>query len=132
MRRFYCLLLLVAAAGGCKEPAEVPPGTRGVVQADGVPLADVEVQIYLHQPTAEPLGFGVTDASGRFQLRLPGLKGPLHLEPGEYRVTLATAGEIYLSWPSEFSDPLKTPLRVSINTTHPTIELDVPMPKARY
>jgi hypothetical protein len=132
MHTLFYVLMFAAVVSGCGTPAEVPPGTQGVVRAAGIPLADVEVQIYPHSIADEPLGSGITDANGRFQLRLPGLTGPLHLKPGDYRITIASAGEIHLSWPAEFSDPQRSPLGVTITARQPAIELDVPLPKVRY
>lgn len=132
MNAFYYPLMLAAVASGCGTVAEVPPGTPGVVRAAGVPLADVEVYVYLLSSASEPLGLGLTDANGRFELRLLGLRGPLNLEPGDYRVTLASAGELELNWPAEFSDPQRTPLRISISRERPVIDLDVPLPRVRY
>jgi hypothetical protein len=125
------LLILLALIGGCGgAPREVPPGTEGVIRAEGRLLADVHVQVFAQDSSAlEPLGSGISDADGRFQLRLPDLSGPLHLEPAEYRFTIESAGDIYLKWPAPLSDPQKTPLRHTIADSGQVIELDVPMPQ---
>jgi 5-hydroxyisourate hydrolase-like protein (transthyretin family) len=127
----FGLLMLIALTGGCSStPPEVPPGTEGLIHAEGSPLADVHVQVYAQESSSlGPLGSALSDADGRFQLRLPDLSGPLHLEPGDYRFTIESAGDIYLNWPAALSDPQKTPLRKTITDPQQVIELDVPTPR---
>ena len=123
------LAVCATAMTGCGPPPEVPPGTAGIVRTDSVPLTDVLVQIYSDPPAPQPLGAGITDSSGRFQLRLPDLSAPLHVEPGDYRLTIESAGDIPLSWPAQLRDPQKTPLRQTVTDPQQAIELDFPTPR---
>ncbi|MCB1513069.1 MAG: hypothetical protein KDJ36_19405, partial [Hyphomicrobiaceae bacterium] len=57
------------------------------------------------------MGFGVTDAEGKFLLLKNGATGKLFLEQGEYRVTVETIGP-NVAIPSEYLKAETTPLRV--------------------
>ena len=72
--------LLFAALAGCSsEPYKVAP-VSGIVKLDGKPVGQVAV---MFQPVATagneepgPGSYGITDESGRYELRLVGLEKP--------------------------------------------------------
>lgn len=125
-----CLIAIALLSQGCGGPAEVPGGTTGFLYANGQPLPDVLVAVYQDTPPiTEPLGVGITGADGRFQLRTREPVAPLTLDPGDYRFTIESMGEIYLIWPSEYADPSKTPLTRSVSSSHEELEINVPKPR---
>ncbi|MFN0018029.1 MAG: hypothetical protein ACKVP0_07210 [Pirellulaceae bacterium] len=133
MSNFLKLLSLFAllAQGGCGA-APVSGGTKGRLQAGNDGLGDVQVTV--HQEDAgkwQPVGFGVTDFDGRFQLVQNGAKGPLWLSPGEYRCTLQSAGTP-VAIPEVFGRPETTPLQATVKGKDDVLEfktLEFPIQK---
>ena len=125
-----CLIALAVLSQGCGVPGEIPGGTAGFLRANGQPLPDVLVTVYPDMPSAtDALGIGITDADGRFELRMREPITPLILDPGDYRFTVQSMGEIYLVWPPEYADPLKTPLARSVSSSSEELEISVPQPR---
>lgn len=119
--------LFVCGCGG--DPPEIPGGTGGRIQAAETPLSDIFVQVYPDDAAAaQPLASSISDREGTFQLRTPQLDAPVQLEPGTYRATIESSGEIYLMWPREYADPMRTPLRFTVDSPEASIDLDVPDP----
>lgn len=88
-------------------------GTAGSVTIDGQKLPEIQVKIYqIAGDRQTPIGFGVTDAEGKFLLLQNGAVGKLFLKPGEYRVTIETIGP-EITIPPDYLDPEKTPLQVT-------------------
>jgi hypothetical protein len=115
-------LLVLAGCGA----APVAGGTKGRLQAGNGGLGDV--QLTVHQEDAGkwlPVGFGVTDYEGRFELVQNGAKGPLWLAPGEYRCTLQSAGAP-VAIPEEFSRPETTPLQAAVKAKDDVLEFKTP------
>ena len=82
----------LATFAGCG-PTPVVGGTSGVLLAGGEPLADVQLTVYAARDGAwQPIGFADTSADGQFRLLLNEARGPLELEPGDYRFTLQSVG----------------------------------------
>lgn len=131
LNRTLCLITLAALSSvGCGVPGDVPGGTAGFLQADGQPLPDVLVTVYPDTPSAtEPLGIGITDAEGRFELRTREPVAPLTLDSGSYRFTVESMGEIYMIWPREYADPSRTPLRQAVSSSNEELEINVPQPR---
>lgn len=132
LNRTLCLIRLMLALllAGCGVPSEIPGGTAGFLHANGQPLPDVLVTVYPDTPSVtEPLGIGVTDADGRFALRTREPVASLTLDPGDYRFTVQSTGEIYLIWPPNYTDPSKTPLVQSVASLNEELEINVPEPR---
>lgn len=124
-----CLMALAILSEGCGVPGEIPGGTAGFLHANGQPIPDVLVTVYPDTPSTDALGIGITDADGRFELRTREPITPLMLDPGDYRFTVQSMGEIYLIWPPEYADPPKTPLTRSISSSSEELEISVPQPR---
>ena len=125
-----CLMVLAVLSAGCGVPAEIPGGTAGFLDVNGQPLPDVLVTVYAGTPSAtDPLGIGVTDAEGRFELRTREPVAPLTLDPGDYRFTVESIGEIYLVWPPKYADPSKTPLARFVSSSSEELHISVPEPR---
>jgi len=128
-----CLLpgtLILSGMSGCSERPELPGGTAGFVSCSGRPLAEVQVNGFrlLASGAFEPVGVGITDASGRFELRQSGSLEAVHLSPGDYRFTIESAGARYLVWPKEYTQPNRTPLRWNGSSGADWV-LEIPEPK---
>lgn len=123
--RALLALFLVCEMIGCGVKP-VPGGTKGTLRSEQAPLSDI--QITLHQRDADeyrPIGFGVADADGRFQLYSNGAKGPLWLPPGEYRCTLESTGSP-LNIPGEYAAVDATPLAFTWSQDDEQLDLEVP------
>lgn len=128
--RTLCLVALAALSAGCGVPGDIPGGTAGTLQANGQPLPDVLVTVYPETPSAtEPLGIGITDSEGRFELRTREPVAPLTLDPGNYRFTVESMGEIYMLWPPEYADPSRTPLTQAVSSSNEELGINVPQPR---
>lgn len=123
-------LMVLAMLTGCGGPTPVRGGTTGKLHADGAGLRDIEVTVHRQAgSTWELVGSGITDRAGEFALIQPLGAGPLWLEAGEYRCTLASVGAEPVLFPKDYRDPAKTPLQVTRQGTDTPLELNVPLPK---
>lgn len=83
--RAFLMLLLAAAAGGCKQQHEIVP-VEGTVTSGGKPLGNIEVAFYAYGDTRAPRISAVTDSNGRYQLQSDtGQEGTV---AGNYKVCL--------------------------------------------
>ena len=126
MSRFCMLIILLVVLPGCGGVQPVPGGTTGTLRAGGEVLA--EIQITIHQVEGgsfRPIGFGLTDRDGWFELVTNGAQGPLWLSPGDYRCTLESAGAP-VEIPKEYAQAATTPLKVSWSAGSSELDLDIP------
>lgn len=129
LRPMWILTLLL----GCGPAPSIPGGTSGLLHADGTPLKEVRVTLFAAKDdSTQSIAFAVTDAEGAFQLREEATLEGVWLEPGEYRVTLESAGEFRMIWPREYTSPQQTPLKVAWTAEQTQLELHVPTPKIAY
>ncbi len=125
------LAVLTTLLIGCGGAQHVAGGTTGTLHAGSVLLGDIQVTVHrVTGATAEVIGLGITQASGHFELVLPGAKGPLHLTPGEYRITVESVGPVPLRFPKEYASAEKTPLLVKWTDDNTQLDLEVPPPIA--
>lgn len=119
------LLSLLAAFSGCGVKS-VPGGTKGSLYNKTGPLSDIQITLHaLAGSEYHPVGFGVADGDGQFQLYSNGAQGPLWLPPGEYSCTLESSGAP-LQIPTEYQSPETTPLKFSWQSDDGQLELEVP------
>lgn len=124
-----CCLMLGVLCGlfaGCR-PQPVPGGTEGVVRVGTTRLADIHVQVFPADGAA-PVGFGVSEPDGAFELRQPHAAGPLWLPAGEYRVTIESVGPTPLVFPAEYNRPETTPLVIHWTGEEQMLDLELPEP----
>ena len=122
---FFCAAAaLAAAASGCG-PRPVAGGTPGRLSTAGRPLSDVQITLHHGGGPFEAVGFGVTGTDGTFQLFQNLARGPLKLQPGEYRCTLESAGAP-VRIPMQYSRPETTTLRCSWQPGAQILELNIP------
>ena len=115
---------------GCGGYRSVPGGTEGLLQSDGEPIAGIEVTIHeLNETSWEVIGSGVSLSDGTFVLRSPLAEGPLWLQPGEYRVTLASVRPDFVALPVKYLSVLDTPFEVDWSSSDTMIELDFSLSK---
>lgn len=125
---YGCLSAYLLA--GCGSRGDLSGGTSGFLYSEGQPLADVMISVHHDgRSNVRPLGIGITDWEGRFELRTEDLMAPLFLEPGTYRFTIDSIGEVYLAWSRNFSDPTTTPLIEEISSPEQPLVFDVPLPR---
>lgn len=125
------LAVLTVLLSGCGGARHVAGGTTGTLQADNMLLGDIQVTVHrVAGAIVEVAGMGITQASGQFELVLPGAKGPLHLTPGEYRITVESVGPVSLRFPKEYRSVEKTPLVVTWTANNSQLDLEVPAPVA--
>lgn len=103
-------LLLIALLSGCG-PAAISGGTAGLLTSDGQPLPDV--QVTLHRPAGEPIGYAVSGLDGTFEMIAADSSGSLQLPPGEYVVTLESVG-FPVDLPRDYRNPETTPVRIEV------------------
>lgn len=126
MFRFCMLMILLVVLPGCGGVQPVAGGTTGTLRAGGEFLAEIQITIYqVDGNSFRPVGFGVTDREGWFELVTNGAKGPLWLSPGDYRCTLESAGAP-VEIPKEYAQPATTPLKVSWSAGSSELDLDIP------
>lgn len=119
-----CLLLILLHAG-CGGARPVVGGTDGSLRVSGILLSETQVTVHrLEGGAYRPVGFGITDSDGTFQLVTNGAKGPLRLVRGEYRCTLESAGAP-VQFPIEYAKPETTPLKIVWSETDRNLELQV-------
>lgn len=125
------LAVLLIALSGCDGSGHVAGGTPGRLCSGSVGLADVQVTLYrMAGTTSEMVGHGITRADGRFELVAPGAKKALHLNPGEYRVTVESVGAVPLILRDEFAAADSTPLQVQWTTSSTQLDLDIATPSS--
>lgn len=116
---------------GCGGPRHVAGGTTGTLHAGSVLLGDIQVTVHrVAGTTPQVVGMGITRTDGHFDLVLPGAKGPLHLTPGEYRITVESVGPVPLRFPKDYASAEKTPLLVKWTAENSQLDLEVPLPVA--
>ncbi|HWL08283.1 MAG TPA: hypothetical protein VNQ76_07760 [Planctomicrobium sp.] len=134
MRRLLLIVLIVSVMQmeGCSEPREIPGGTPGIIRIDSKGIADVQVTAYRKNQDQrfEPVAIGISGRNGEFELRKQDALEAVWLEPGEYRFTVESIGDIHIPWSPEFRNPEKTSLRQTrTDQDHKKlIELSVPDP----
>lgn len=111
---------------GCSRVRSVDGGTTGTLRHGEISLHDVQIGVFA-VGSSEPLGFGLSDSSGRFELYQPRALGPLFLQPGEYCFTLESMSPEPLYFPPAFRDPQSTPLRTSWSGESSTLDLQIPV-----
>jgi hypothetical protein len=115
------------AATGC-DARPVSGGTEGTLRAAGTGLGDIQVTIHQRANGAfQPIGFGVSDTEGKFQLATNGATGALRLTAGEYCCTLESAGAP-VTIPAEYTQPGTTPLKFSWSENDGNLSLEIPTP----
>jgi hypothetical protein len=118
------VVLMMFGFIGCG-PNPVVGGTRGVLLADGAPVADVQVSVYQPEEGSwQPIGFADTASDGTFRLLLNEARGPLQLDEGQYRFTLQSVGAP-LVIPRELSAVETTPLQASWSGDEPQLTLNL-------
>jgi hypothetical protein len=123
--RLFVVLLFTLVMAGCGGVQSVPGGTAGTLRAGDDVLAEIQVTIYqVDGVSSRPIGFGVTDRDGWFELVTSGARGPLWLSPGEYRCTLESAGAP-LEIPKEYARAETTPLKVSWSAGSSELDLGI-------
>jgi hypothetical protein len=119
------LLPVLFVLSGCGANP-VAGGTKGRLQAGTAGLGDIQLTVHhLENGNWRPLGFGVTDYQGKFELVQNRAQGPLWLSPGDYRCTLQSAGAP-VAIPDEFSQPETTPLQTTVKTKDDVLDLKSP------
>jgi hypothetical protein len=125
--------LAAAALAGCGQPQEIAGGTPGRVHVDGRPLGDVHVSVYAADAAAAaPLGYGISNEQGRFELRQQEPPAPLRLAPGDYRFTVESVGDVVFDWPPPLADPQRTPLRHDWSGEDQELDLALPEPRVPH
>jgi len=120
--------ILAGSLAGCGGPREIPGGTRGrILVRGGTALREIQVTVYGNQADS-PLALGISGEDGRFELRQPGTLEAFWLEPGDYRLTVESVGEVHLQWPPDYRDPQQTPLRPSVASRDHELLVEVPSP----
>lgn len=90
-------------------------------------MSDVQINVYRRTEagTFESVGFGVPAIDGGFQLYQPGAAGPLWLLPGNYWLTLESAGAP-IEIPRDYTTPETTPLRLEWSETDRLVDIEIP------
>jgi hypothetical protein len=124
-------VLMTTLLIGCGGARHVAGGTSGTLHAGSVLLGDIQVTVHrVDGTTSEVVGMGITRHDGQFELVQPGAKGPLHLVPGAYRVTVESVGPMPLRFPKEYGSSDRTPLHVEWTAENAQLDLEVPLPIA--
>ncbi|MEW4565417.1 carboxypeptidase-like regulatory domain-containing protein [Bremerella sp. JC770] len=120
-------VMLAGVLVGCGQPPAIPGGTPGTLHTEGQPLGEVRVTVFDHD--GHPQAFAVSDRQGNFQLREEATLEGVHLPPGNYRLTIESAGEFTMLWPKAYRSPKKSPLEIDWTAEQTEIDLNVPAPK---
>lgn len=124
--RWFLLLGFVAVLPGCGGVKPVTGGTSGILHAGDDLLSDIQVTVHeVDGSSTRPIGFGVTDREGSFELVKNGAHGALILPPGDYRFTLESAGAPG-QIPKEYTQTGTTPLKVTWSAADSDLDLEVP------
>lgn len=119
-------LLIALTLAGCGGVQPVTGGTPGTLRLGGELLCEIQVTVHrVEGGTTTPVGFGVTDLEGAFELVTNGARGPLRLEPGEYRFTFESAGAP-VQFAPECAEPVTTPIKATWSSGELRLNLDVP------
>lgn len=119
-------MLIAAMTHGCGTKG-VTGGTKGLLHTGSAMMSELQITVHLVEgSTTQPIGFGVTDSNGEFELVTNGAKGPLRLSPGEYRFTLESIGAPFVL-PKEFTHADTTPLKLSWSADDKTIDFELPV-----
>lgn len=108
---------------GCG-PRPVTGGTPGTLHARSLMLADLQLVVYrVEGGTPAPIGLAQTGTDGSFALVSNGAQGPLRLSPGEYRITVETAGSP-ARIPPAYARPESTPLQINWTAADRVLDLE--------
>lgn len=122
----FMLLLMATTLPGCGGVKPVVGGTEGTLKVAHQLLSDIQVTVHqVEGGSTRPVGFGTTIADGTFKLVTNGARGPLWLNPGEYRFTLESAGAP-VEFPKEYTHADTTPLKLRWAGGDSDLELEVP------
>lgn len=125
-RRVLAAGLLLAA--GCGGPQPVTGGTRGLLHAANMTVADIEVAVY-GDDSQEVVGTGVSGGDGWFELRNAAASSAVRLPAGRYAITLRAIGPDPVRIPSEYSSPQTTPLKIDWVNESDVLDLELPEPR---
>ena len=128
---------------GCGEPPMRK--VTGVVKLDGVPVQHCKVGFFPDveefNPDRHGFGFGVTDATGQFEIQHP--QGEKGIWSGDYKVTFTlwvdsngdvlpmetkpseVEGGVKNLFPAAYEEPTTSPERVSVSSAGNHLELSV-------
>lgn len=135
--RFILLLVAVCVlgCGGSGSPFASVPVSGSVTYEDGSPIPCAGIKVYFHSLTPPKAGLhprpatvGV-GADGKFA-DVTTYKFADGLVLGEHKVTLVCLekGKPTTKYAKEYSDPEKTPLRVTVTGSGQVLEIKVPKP----
>ena len=131
------MIVLFVSAVGCSSGDRGQVPAVGHVTLDGVPLDNVYVTFRPDDGEPGRGGFAVTDADGRFEIYYPDTgKG---LIPARYQVTVTAPPlggadsllpDVYPaegdnSFPSVYSSPERTPLRVVVPSEEDSLQVEL-------
>ncbi len=127
-RIHFAAMMFALFLTGCGERT-VTGGTPGSITIDGKAYPEIQVQFHqLNGNELSTLGFGVTDAEGKFRLLQNGASGKLYLQPGEYRVTVESIGpEVPIHF--RYLDAETTPLRIKWTGKEKELSLQATTPE---
>jgi len=109
---------------GCRE-RPVKEGTQGVLRFNNEPVANIRVTVNcVDRKGVKPVGYGVTEADGTFQLVAHGGRAGLKLAPGDYCCTLKAMGAS-VRIPNHYAEVNTTPLKVSWSEGDTSLDLEV-------
>jgi hypothetical protein len=96
-----------------------------LLTANGDAISEVQVTVHQQSGAAwQPIGFADTNSDGSFALVQNQARGPLRLDPGEYRVTLESAGApIHI--PPDYTKAETTPLKVDWSASDSSLNLNL-------
>jgi hypothetical protein len=122
--RILILVVLIGLSTGCAE-RPVKDGTQGVLRFNDEPVANIRVTINRIDPKGvKPVGYGVTEADGTFQLVTHAGRAGVKLTPGNYCCTLKSMGGS-IRIPNHYAEVNTTPLKVSWLETDTSLNLKV-------
>lgn len=118
---------------GCAERIIVAKGgTAGSLHSAALPINEVCVTVHrLNGDRFEVIGFAETKGDGDFELLVPDGRGPLYLEPAEYRFTLVSTGSRF-PIPKVYTQPDTTPLKIEWTGEETDLNFELPAPANPY
>ncbi len=128
MKQFLMVVALglFLAATGCGGPRPTVGGTAGRLHSGSTNLSEIQVNVFRAEGTQfVPVGLGIPQPNGSFQLVKLDASGPVTLEAGEYRCTLESIGAT-VTIPAELTKPETTKLKVNWLPSDSLLDLDVP------
>jgi hypothetical protein len=121
---FVGAALVVTTVSGCGE-RPVKEGTQGVLRFNDEPIANIRVTVNrIDRKGVKPVGYGVTEADGTFQVVTQGGRAGLKLTPGDYCCTLKSMGAS-VRIPNHYAEVNTTPLKVSWSEGDTRLDLQV-------